>query len=76
MLKKPATSGGKKFDSLSDYIQSRIDSATQLGFGSTKIWLRSNEIAEAGELLNTGGFTSKELQRDADKGSIQLEVSW
>lgn len=70
MLKKPET---KKFASLSDYIQSRVDQAGT--FTSTKMWIKAHEIAEAGELLNTGGFTFKEVKRD-EKGSVQLEVSW
>lgn len=75
MLKKPEKTGnaGKKFASLSDYIQDRVDRAGT--FTSTKMWLKPHEIAEAGELLNTGGFTFKEIQRD-EKGGVQLEVSW
>lgn len=76
MLKKPANSGSpsKPAQSVPDYVQGRINAASEQGYSSTKMWVKNPNYAEVTELLNSSGFTFSELQRDAK--SVQLEVSW
>lgn len=76
MLTKPSNSGSpsKPAQSVPEYVQGRIDSASGSGFTSTKMWVKNASFNEVSELLNSSGFKFTELQRDPK--SVQLEVSW
>lgn len=76
MLTKPSTTGtkNKPAQSVSEYVQSRINSASQNGYGSTKMWVKNPNLGEVKELLASAGFQYAEIQKD--EKSVQLEVSW
>jgi hypothetical protein len=76
MLTKPSNNGSKSkpAQTVPEYVQGRINAASEAGFGSTKMWVKNASFNEVTELLNSSGFKFTEIQRDPK--SVQLEVSW
>ena len=76
-ISKPSTGGKSKVANLSvsDYIQHRINGASESGYNSTKVWIKADNLAEADELLATGGFDVEVLVREPS-GNTQYLIKW
>lgn len=71
----PKTKQAVKRLGTEEYIGSRISSAVDNGFSSTKMWIQPGEFDAATHLLQERGYKYEVLQTE-DRGSTQLLVSW
>ena len=60
--------------SIMEYLSSRVQSAIDGGYSSTKAWIDANQLGEATALLADNGYKVDVLQED--KNLRQLSISW
>ena len=60
--------------STEDYLSSRVQSAIDGGYSSTKAWIDADQLGEATALLTDNGYKVDVLQED--KNRRQLSISW
>ena len=60
--------------STEDYLSSRVQSAIDGGYRSTKAWIDADQLGEATAILTDNGYKVDVLQED--KNRRQLSISW
>lgn len=56
------------------YLSARIKESAEAGFSSTKAWMDSSSVEEAGKILESSGYKWEVAQVDAERS--QLSITW